>query len=176
MSLGGAGACAGAVETAIGNAVAAGVPVIVSAGTVDHFGYARALAEDLAAKEAEPALTLTLALSGNDTRPDLRVGDWVYVFHPEAGLQDTTYTDEVNGQTVFPRRVRVLTQQRQLGPSYRIVMREPDGTTWPLTGVLWSAEDSSVLTIGDRVVDWQSDPQGRSEAEQYLRDRASRPR
>lgn len=32
MSLGGAGACAGAVETAIGNAVAAGVPVIVSAG------------------------------------------------------------------------------------------------------------------------------------------------
>ncbi len=148
----------------------------VSDGTVDHHGYAQAYATDLALRESEPALNLNVKLSGRDTRPPFDVGDWLYVYHPEAGLQDPGNVDEIEGQTVFPRRVRVLSRERALGPSYRIVMRRSDGSTFDLPGVLHSPEDATVLTIGDRLPEWVADPQGMAPGVEYLRDRASRPR
>ncbi len=148
----------------------------VNDGTVDHHGYAQSYADDLALRESEPALNLNAKLSGRDTRPAFDVGDWLYVYHPEAGLQDTTYVDEIDGQVVFPRRVRVLSRQRSLGPSYRIVMRRSDGTTFELPGIRHSTEDATTLTIGDRLPDWQADPQGKAAGQQYLADRKYRPR
>lgn len=148
----------------------------VSDGTVDHVGYAQALADDLAAREAEPPLVLTAKLSGKDTRADSPPGDTVHAYHPESGVEDTDVTEVIEGQVVNPRAVRVLTRERAHGPGHRIVMRRPDGTEFPLTGVRWSEEDATVLTIGDRLADWQADPQGLSAGEQYRRDRASRPR
>lgn len=138
---------------------------VVSDGTVDHFGYAQALADDLALKEATPPLALSATLTGLNTRPAFGVGDWIYVYDPDAGLEDTDYATEVDGQPVFPRRVRVLGRTRSLGPSHHIDIRRENGTTFSLdtmTGVRWSAEDSTTLTIGDRRPDWQADPAGRS--------------
>ena len=148
----------------------------VNDGTVDHHGYAQAFATDLALRESEPALNLNVKLSGKDTRPPFDVGSWLYVYHPEAGLKDDDNPQEIEGQTVFPRRVRVLSRERTLGPSYRIVMRRSDGSTFSLPGVIPSPEDATVLTIGDRLPEWQADPQGMVPGVQYLRDRASRPR
>lgn len=148
----------------------------VSDGTVDHHGYAQAYADDLALRESEPALNLSAKLSGRDTRPPFSVGDWLYVYHPEAGLEDPDNVQEIEGLTVFPRRVRVLSRERAHGPSYRIVMRRSDGTTFDLPGVRHSPEDATVLTIGDRLPEFVVDPQGASAGQQYMKDRASRPR
>lgn len=148
----------------------------VSDGTVDHVGYAQALATDLAAAEAEPPLILTAKLSGKDTRADSPPGTTIYAYEPEAGLEDPDVVTTIEGATVFPRATRVLSRERVHGPSHRIVMRRPDGTEFPLTGVRWSEEDAVVLTIGDRLPEWIADPQGRATGDQYLADRAKRPR
>lgn len=149
---------------------------IVSDGTVDHIGYAQALADDLAAQEAEPALSVEATLTGVNTRPAFREGGWIYVYDPEAGLEDVDNVTTIDGRTVFPRRVRVLGRTRELGPSHRIDIRRTDGTFVTLTGVRWSDKDATSLTIGDRRPDWQADPQGHSAAVQYMRDRISAPR
>lgn len=154
---------------------------IVSDGTVDHLGYAEALVADLAAKEAEPALALTATLTGINTRPAFREGDWIYVYKPAAGIEDVANATIIEGRPVFPRRVRVFGRTRELGPAHRIEIRRTDGTTFDLDvldgrRVQWSEKDATSLTIGDRRPEWQVDPAGPAAGNQYLRDRASAPR
>ncbi len=158
---------------------------IVSAGTVDHESYASAYASDLAALAADPPLAVSVTLNeisadtaaalGIDARPDYDVGDWIYVYKPKAGLVDMSRSTMIAGTAVFPRRVRVLDRDRSLPPGYYVVMRRPDGSTFPLPGVLHSP-DTTRLTVGDRLPGWVVDPQGKAEGLQYLADRQSQPR
>lgn len=149
---------------------------IVADSTIDHLGYAQALADDLAAAEADPPLIVGVTLKGLDTRPAFGVGDWIYVYDPASGLLDPENETSVDGEIVWPRRVRVLGRTRELGPSHRIDIRRTDGSTFTLPGVQWSTQDATSLTLGDRQPEWRTDPQGGDPGRQYLRDRASRPR
>ena len=158
---------------------------LVSAGTVDHEGYARAYADDLADAAASPPLAVsvtlneidddTAALLGIDARPAYDTGDWIYVYKPTAGLIDVANETTINGEPVFPRRVRVLERERSHGPGYTVTMVSPLGETFELAGINYDA-DRTALTVGDRLPDWVVDPQGKAEGVQYLKDRASRPR
>lgn len=165
----------------------------VQISTVDHDGYAIARAEELARLEAEPPLSVTATLNeldddtatelGEDPRPPVGVGDYVYPWKPEAGLKGgPEYATTIKGETVFPRRMRVLSRHREhvsvgsAGSRYRIEMLRPDGTTFPLVGVRPSPEDVTTLTLGDRFLPWEADPQGTAESEQWFADRARAPR
>jgi hypothetical protein len=158
---------------------------IVSAGTVDHEGYADAYASDLAELAADPPVAVSITLNeidtatatilGIDPRPAYDVGDWIYAYKPTAGLESSDYPTVIDGTEAYPQRVRVLDRERSHGPGYYVVMRRPDGTTFPLPGVIYDAERTS-LTVGDRLPEWVSDPQGKAEGVAYLADRASRPR
>jgi hypothetical protein len=155
----------------------------VSAGTVDHFGYAQALAADTAAREAEPALSVSVVLNEIDAgtaatlgippRPAFDVGDWIYV--EGAGLRDLAHPITIAGTEFFPRRVRALERERSL-LSGIVELLYPTGETEVLEGVAWSRTSETRLTVGDRLLDWQVDPQGRAEGVQYLEDRRSKPR
>jgi len=151
----------------------------VSASTVDHQGYADALAIALAAREAEPPLSVSVKLSGVDTRPGVREGDTIYLCHPEAGLDDPDLADPpmIEGETVFHRPVRVLSRTRSCGPGYTAFMRRSDGSRFELPGVIWSDEDATTLVVGDRLTEVESglDP-SQIAAVEWMRDRASRPR
>lgn len=158
---------------------------MVSSGTVDHVGYASALAADLAAQSAEPPLAVRIILNtlddatatalGLDPRPKYDVGDWIYTYKPTAGLEDPDNATMIAGSEVFPRRVRVLDRDRSHPPGWYVVLRSPTGATMLLPGVRHDPERTT-LTVGDRLPDWQADPQGKAEGIQYLTDRASRPR
>ncbi len=158
---------------------------IVSAGTVDHERYARALAEDLAAQAAAPAgvVTVTLneidddtaAILGIDARPAYAVGDDIYAFKPTAGLVDSTNPVMIAGRQTFPAKKRVLERVRSLPEGWTVVMRRPDGFTMDLPGVIHGPDQTSLM-LGERLPEWKVDPQGKAEGVQYLRDRASRPR
>ncbi len=55
-------------------------------------------------------------------------------------------------------------------------MLRSDGTRFALPGVQPSAANVVTLTIGERFRDWESDPQGQGEAEQWFADRVTRRR
>ncbi len=154
----------------------------LSDGTIDHIGYAIARAEDLAEQEARPAWAAKVVLSGtddygNDRAMLIREGQTVYLYKPDAGIIDEDNDVTINGVEVFPRQGRALEIERDHGPSYRIVMLEPGGGTWGLPGVLFSEDDRTQVTVGDRLpVEWTADPAGGAVGVQYTRDRQSRPR
>ncbi len=183
----------GASERGIDNQPRALRTKQVHLGTVEHVGYAQARADALAAQEAEPPLSVTAVLNeidddladelGVDARPPTDVGDYVYAWDPANGLRGgPEYATTISGEVVFPRRVRLLSRVREHasvgapGSRYRLEMLRSDGTTFPLTGVVPSDADVTTITIGDRFLPWEADPQGRDEIEQWAEDRASRPR
>lgn len=147
---------------------------IVNDATVDHQGYAVARAEDLAAEAADPTWAAKVVITGSGDR--LQAGETIYIFKPDAGLVGLVGVS-IEGQTVFPKRGRVLEFQREHGPSFRVVMLTPGGAQWDLPGVLSSEADKLEITVGNRMpVEWTSDPQGGAAGKQYLEDRKSRPR
>lgn len=160
---------------------------IVSDASVDHPGYAQALADDLAAARAHPDLSFNVTLTASFdpatgdivTRPPFREGDWIYVENLKSGIFDDANATTINGRDVRPRRVRIFTKARSLGPGYQLLIRRENGTTFDLateTTIAWSDQEATVLTVGDRRPRWEADPQGRSAGEQYFRDRKGRPR
>lgn len=140
---------------------------LVLDSTVDHLGFATALADELAAQEANPGVSVEATLTGTGQRPDFDVGDHIYAYKPEARLSDPANPVTIEGETVYPKRVRVLSRIRRLGPSFRIDVRRTDGTTFTLGGVRWEPEDTTSLTLGDRLPDFVSDPQGGAVANQF---------
>lgn len=158
---------------------------IVSMGTVDHQRYASAMTEDLALLEADPPITVTVALNeideataavlGLSPRPRPLVGDDVYLFKPTAGLIDPSRSMPVDGQEVFPVRLRLLDRERSHGPGYTVTMRRPDGTSFELEGIINGVEETRI-TAGSQIPGWKADPGGRAEGLQYYDDRTHQPK
>jgi hypothetical protein len=149
----------------------------ISDGTIDTFGYARAYAADQALREAHPGLVVDATLTGTPyQRGAMDVGDWIEVYKPESGIQDLDNPKSVEGVPVFPKVLRAVAREREHGPQFRVEMLRPDGTTFPLP-VNHSERDATKLTLAERrLFDWEADPQGGATGNQYLRDRASKPR
>lgn len=144
-------------------------------GSIDTYNYARAFAADQALREASPGLVVDATLTGTPyTRGPVDVGDWLEVFKPESGIEDRTNPKTVEGFPIFPRVMRMVARQREHGPSFRVVMLRPDGTTFDLD-VNHSEKDATKVTLADRrPYEWEADPQG--DRNQFLRDWASKPR
>lgn len=145
-----------------------------SDATIDHRTFANALAEDDALKEATPALSLRIKLSGRNTAADRPPGDWVYVNRPAAGLEDESVETPWEGEGVSPRRVRIQVRERELGAGVTVEMRASDGSRFPLL-FNPSDQETTTLTVGDRKPDWEADPTGQARWVQYIKDYQSRP-
>lgn len=149
----------------------------VSDATIDTFGYARAYAEDQALREAVPGLVVDATLTGTPyQRGAYDVGDWLEVYKPESNIEDTSNPKTVEGVPVFPKVLRVVAREREHGPQFRVVMLRPNGSTFDLP-VNHSERDATKLTLAERrLFDWEADPDGGATGQQYLRDRAGKPR
>lgn len=147
---------------------------MVEDSTVDHQGYATALAAQDASRNANPAKTVTVALSGADNR-GAPPGDWVYAYKPSAGLESPLYPVPIDGRDVFPAQKRVLNRKRTLAQG-RIDLRRLDGSTFTLTGVIWDKDAATTLELTDIIPVFESDPQGGRVARQFLNFRASSPK
>lgn len=145
--------------------------------SIDTYTYARAFAADQATREATPGLVVDATLTGTPyQRGALDVGDWLEVYKPESGIEDTTNPKTVEGVPVFPRVMRLVEREREHGPQFRVVMLRPDGSTFDLN-VNHSEADTTKIVLADRrLYEWEADPQGGAAGNQWLRDWASKPR
>lgn len=123
---------------------------IIEDAVADH----KALADAIASYELElldhPSQSIRIGLSDHRAYFERIVaGDSIYVYKPEAGLEDTSNEQVVDGKTVFPQRTRVWEQTINMGPGYRAMLRREDGSTMEIP-VNWEESTSVELEVGDR--------------------------
>ncbi len=138
---------------------------LIEDSSVDHSLGAAALARDEADRTANPARSFSITLDG--TRPGVRIptaddiangiaavksGDWVYAYHRAAGILDTTNPMEIEGRTVWPQQLRVLSVTRR-PLNVRVAVRRLDGSSFALAGLTPNTADEVVLELGTRQED-----------------------
>lgn len=148
---------------------------IVEDSSIDHDAFADAFADyGLEANQEQEAST-GVTLANWRAFGDFEVGDWVYLYKPEAGLQDLANQRTLpDGRIVFPVQKRVLVRNMQLGPEhFKIRLRKGDGTEIDVTDfVIWSEATTAELEVGSMYQDFTVDPQGGAAGNQFLRYRA----
>ncbi len=149
---------------------------IVSDATIDHIDYAKSLARFEADKDATPRQSTRLRLADWTALAKFNLGDWIYVYKPEAGLVDYSNERNIDGEVVWPKRVRVISRVWKLGSGFRAELRTSDGTLIPLENVGWESETAAEIEVGEFRPEFVADPQGGASGNQFLRYLASSPR
>lgn len=123
---------------------------IVEDSSADHVDLANAVASYELELLDHPSQSVRLGLSDHKAYFGRIVpGDFIYVYKPEAGFEDTSYQREVDGKTVFPKKTRVWEQTINMGGGYTAYVRRLDGSTLEIP-VTWEDSTSVELEVGDR--------------------------
>lgn len=162
---------------------------IVSEPTISHIGVADSYAEYQLSQANLPKENVTVgiadwrALGGPDkvtapgSAPSFRVGDWVQVYKPEAGIEDTTNERVIRGKVVYPAKRRVASRTLSMGSgSFWAELIPPTGDPIRLPNVIWDETTEAELELGELLPEFATDPEGGSISNQFLRYRASVPR
>lgn len=134
---------------------------------------ALAAAAEYHAARQHPAEQVTVRLSDWRHLGRFNVGDWIYIYDPQADLEDAANEMTLDdGTKIWPKKLRVLERDWTHGSEGdgRVEILREDGTTLDISEhVLWEAESSATLVLGDRLPDFTSDPEGGPAGLQLLR-------
>lgn len=152
--------------------------LLVEDSTVDSSPYASSLAAYELERSQVPPQNVRLSLADWRGLGAFGVGDWIYVFAPEAGLVDPANERMDAGRLTYPKRVRAVSRTWRLGAGhFHVRLRASDGTETDITDwVRWEAATTADLEVGDLLPEFAPDPQGGAVGNQFLRYRASSPR
>lgn len=93
---------------------------------------------------------LTLSTADYDIHGTFDVGDYVWVYDPDAGLVDTANEITFRGQRLNPIKLQVTEVQWSVTDAYTVAYRSGDGTWWDLSRYFVPETDSTVsVTVGD---------------------------
>jgi hypothetical protein len=93
---------------------------------------------------------LTLSTADYDIHGTFDVGDYVWVYDPDAGLVDTANEITFRGQRLNPIKLQVTEVQWAVTDAYTVAYRSGDGTWWDLSRYFVPETDSTVsVTVGD---------------------------
>lgn len=106
---------------------------------------------ELALREVlDPHRTLTLAADDYDIHGTFEVGDYIYVYDPDAGLVDTANEVQIRGVRVNPVKLRVTQADWPITEGYTVAHRDADGNWMDLTDYIhFDEEQASQVVVGD---------------------------
>lgn len=106
---------------------------------------------ELALREViEPHRTLTLAAEDYDIHGTFEVGDYIWVYDPDAGLVDTANEVQIRGVRVNPVKLRVTESDWPITEGYTVAHRDADGNWMDITDyVHFDEEQTSRVVVGD---------------------------
>lgn len=106
---------------------------------------------ELALREViEPHRTLTLAADDYDIHGTFEVGDYIWVYDPDAGLVDTANEVYVRGIRINPIRLRVTEVDWPITDGYTVAHRDANGVWTDLTDYIhWEETQPSRVVVGD---------------------------
>lgn len=91
---------------------------------------------------------VTLSASQYDITGDLQIGDWVWVFDPDARLTDDTNELIFQGERINPVKLQVNQLTWPISPGMGLAYRAPDGTWYDLTDYLIPETGDTQVTVG----------------------------
>lgn len=93
---------------------------------------------------------LTLSTADYDIHGTFDVGDYVWVYDPDAGLVDTANEVTFRGQRLNPVKLQVTEIQWSVTDAYTVAYRAGDGTWWDLSRYFVPETDTTIsVTVGD---------------------------
>ncbi|GGW98660.1 hypothetical protein [Streptomyces chartreusis] len=93
---------------------------------------------------------LTLSTADYDIHGTFDVGDYVWVYDPDAGLVDTANEVTFRGHRLNPIKLQVTEVQWSVTDAYTVAYRAGDGTWWDLSRYFVPETDTTVsVTVGD---------------------------
>lgn len=150
----------------------------VTEPSADHIDYAASLAAYRASLAARPIENIRMAISDWKAWGPFNVGDWVYVNKPDARIEDPSNPMLVDGQTIWPKKLRVISRTWHLGADFRIEIHRPGLPNYvvPDELVRWDPDTTAELELGNPLPEFQSQSDGDAAYNQLVRFRASMPR
>jgi hypothetical protein len=150
--------------------------------SANHPDYAAALARyqaDLALTPAENVRMRVSDLRAWAEKGLAHVGDWIYVYKPDAGIVDFARAMQYLGQTIWPKRLRIISWTWRLGSGdFRLEVHRPGLSRMVVDPnlVRWESETTAELELGDPLPDFSPDQEGGPALDQLRRLRSSMPR
>lgn len=98
----------------------------------------------------DPHRTLTLSTQDYDIQGSFDVGDYVWVYDPDAGLVDTANEVFIRGVRVNPLALRVTEADWPIVDGYTVAVRDSNGNWSDLTDYIhWEESQTSRVVVGD---------------------------
>lgn len=154
---------------------------LVEDSSITFAAAANARAADELDAASAGGQSLSLELSEWSAWGTFDVGDWLYVYKPEALLQDLgNPMNDRSGRRVYPARKRCLSRKLTMAPGdgFEVKIRRPDGTFYDVPDrlVRWDKATRATIELGDVRVDFTNDPQGHAAGVESVRRRAMQAR
>jgi hypothetical protein len=98
----------------------------------------------------DPHRTLTLAADDYDIHGSFDVGDYVYVYDPDAALIDSANEITIRGLRINPLKLRVTETNWPITEGYTVALRSSTGTWVDLTDYIhWEEQQPATVVVGD---------------------------
>lgn len=126
----------------------AAITRMVSESATDT-GNASTRAQLALSQYTAPKTNLTLSTADYDVHGTFTVGDYVYVYDPDAGLTDPNTEITFRGQRINPIRLQVTEADWSVTAGYTVAYRDGGGTWTDLTRyVTWETDTTVSVTVG----------------------------
>lgn len=101
-------------------------------------------------KVIEANRNLTISADDYEIHGSFVVGDYVWVYDPDAGIVDTDNEITIRGTRLNPMKLRVTETQWQITDSYTVAYRDADGNWTDLTDYIeFEAHQAARVLVGD---------------------------
>ncbi|MET8866541.1 fibronectin type III domain-containing protein [Nonomuraea sp. NPDC004580] len=112
-------------------------------------GSAQARANAQLARFVEPRSALTLTTDDYDVSGAFSIGDWAWVWDPDAGLVDPDVEVMFRGERINPIKLRMVGASWPVRPGTTVAFRAQDGSWLDLTPYVAREGGETTVTVGD---------------------------
>lgn len=92
---------------------------------------------------------INLSTSTYDIKGDVVVGDYIYVYHPDRGFEDTTNQEIWNGEIIHPVKLRVVELSWPIRAGWTVAFRDGDGVWTDLSPYVFYESGDTNVVVGD---------------------------
>lgn len=142
---------------------------VVQDSSIDHPGFAASYASYLAERAASRNEAISAVLSDWRATGQFDVGDWVFCYKPDAGIEDLANEQAYRGRTIYPKKLRAVSRTWKLGDGdFHVEVLRPGQEPLDFTdNVKWEPATSADVQLGSLQPVFSVDPEGGSPAKQF---------